>query len=257
MERLEQEVRDPPLKRQRPVRQVLGPADQHHRQVEQLDVRPDRGAQSLQVVVIAAGRDQGDVEVVATQAFDRTFGGLGVGRGGGAAERGHHLDLVAARGSDQQDPDPVDRRHARHLRRRQHAELAQHRLAPAPFGLHRGEPRQRPDAGEQLAVLDRQHEHVVGGERQRMRGHGRRLVGGGDHRRQTAAAGISLNLGQQRHAALDPGIDQNEIDQPVRQRADGLAMTVAVVQLTAPTAQPRADQIERLAGPLHDDETSG
>ncbi len=32
---------------------------------------------------------------------------------------------------------------------------------------------------------------------------------------------------------------------------------MATVQLTAPTAQARTDELERLARPLHDDETSG
>ena len=48
-----------------------GAADQHHRQIEQLGVAADRGAQALQLVVVVAGGDQSDVEIVAAQALDR------------------------------------------------------------------------------------------------------------------------------------------------------------------------------------------
>ena len=256
LERVEQDVRDPPLERQRAVREAVRAADQQDRQVEQLDVRADRGAQALQLVVIAAGGDQDDVQIVAVQALERALGGLGMGGGDAAAERGHDLDLVAARGPDQQDPDPVEGRDARHLGRRRQAELAQHRIAPAALDLHRRQARQRPDAGEQLAILDRQHQHVVGAQRQRMGGDRRGIVGGRDHDRQIAGPGIGLDLGQERHAGLDPGIDQHEIGRAAGERGHRLAVTLAAVQLAAPGAQPRTDEFQRLARALHDDEAS-
>jgi hypothetical protein len=86
-----------------------------------------------------------------------------------------------------------------------------------------------------------------------VRGHRGRLVGRGDHDRQGTAAGIGLDPGQQRHAAFDPGVYQDEVGQPLGQRGDRLAITMAVVEFAAPTAQAHRDELERLARPLHDD----
>ena len=95
LERLEQHVRDAPREGLGAIREMLSAAHQHQRQIEQLGVAADRGAQALQLVVVVAGGDQSDVEIVAAQALDRGVGGFGVGRGGGPAQRGQDLDLIA------------------------------------------------------------------------------------------------------------------------------------------------------------------
>jgi hypothetical protein len=62
VERLKQHVRDAPGEGLGAVRKVLGTSDQHDGQIEQLGIAADRGAQALQLVVVVAGGDQGDVE---------------------------------------------------------------------------------------------------------------------------------------------------------------------------------------------------
>ena len=133
----------------------------------------------------------------------------------------------------------------------------QDRVAPAPLDLHRGQSRERPDAGEQLGVADRQHQHVVGPERQGMRADRRPVVRRRDHDRQMARPGIRLDVGQERHAALEPGVDQDDLDHPVADGGDRLSVARAGEQLAARLGQARTDRLERLARTLRDDQTSG
>ena len=68
---------------------------------------------------------------------------------------------------------------------------------------------------------------------------------------------VGLDPGQERHAAFEPGVDQDEVGVLAAQGRERLARAGAVVQLAPPVAQAGADDLERLAGPLRDDETSG
>ena len=257
VERLKQHVGHAPGERLGAFHEVLGTPDQNHRQIEQLGVAADRGAQALQLVMIVAGGDQGDVEIVAAQPLERGIGSLGVGRGGGAAERGQDLDLVAARGADQQDADAVDRGHAGRFRGARDTELGEQGVAPPPLDLDRGQAGKRAGPRLQLRVVDRQHEHVVGAERHGVRRDRRRLVGGGDDDRQITRRPAGLDPGQQRHAVLDPGIDQHDIGALGGQRRGGALVAVARGQLAAPITQPRAEGLERLLRPLQHDDTGG
>ena len=184
-------------------------------------------------------------------------GGFGVGRGGGAAQRAQDLDLIATGRADQQDADAVDRGHPEAFRSTCHTEGGEEGIAPPPFDLDRRKAGQRAGARLQLGVRDRQHEHVVGAQRQSVGRDRGRLVGGGDDDRQIARRRAGLDAGQQREAILHPGIDQHDVGAIGGQRRGGALVAVAQGKLATPVAQPRAQHLQRLIRPLQHNETSG
>jgi hypothetical protein len=256
VERLEQHVGHAPRERLGAIREMLGAADQHDRQIEQLGVGADRGAQALQVVVIVAGGDQCDVEIVTMQALDRGIGGLGIGRRGGPAQGGQDLDRIAAGRADQQDADPIDRRQAGAFRSAGHTEVGEQGIAPPPFDLDGRKAGQRPDARLQLGIGDRQDEYVIGAKREGVGHDCRRLVGGGDDDGEIARRRAGLDAGQQRQAMLHPGVDQHDVGAIGGQRRGRALVAVAQRKRATPVAQPCAQHLQRLIRPLQYNETS-
>ena len=182
---------------------------------------------------------------------------LGIGGGGGAAQGRQDLDLIAAGRADQQNADALDRGQSGVFRCRRHAEMGEQEIAAPPLDFHFGQTRERAGARLQLGVLHRQREHVIGAQREGVRRDCRRLLGGSDDDGQIAGGGAGLELGEQRQAVLDPGVDQHEVGAIRSQRRRGALVAVAQDELAAPLAQPSANGFQRLVGPLQHEETGG
>ena len=257
VEGLEQHVRHAPGEGLCRVREVLAARHQEHWQVEQLGVAAHRRAQALQLLVSVASGDQRHVQIVATQALDGGVGSLGVGGGGRAAKSREDLDLIAAGWADQENADALDRGHAGTLRPRGHAEMRKQGIAASPLDLHTDQARESTHTRLQLGVRDRQHEHVVSAESERVRRNRRGLLRGGDDDGQMTRSGVRFELREQRQAILDPGVDHDYVDALSGESRRGALVAGARDRLAAPLAQPGANRLERLVGTLQHKETGG